>query len=199
MRKANVHDYERFARDVLACVTDRPVSFEVFSDDFAEMERQAKLIASWASNVNVKIPVTNSAGLTSEHLMRRLASEGVPMNITAVTTLRQVEACAQSLRNGPASIISLFAGRVADTGRDPVPLMTRALQLIRPFNNLELLWASPREIFNVVQADAIGCDIITVTHELLSKLNRLGTDPAAVSLETVRMFADDARHSGYRL
>ena len=199
MRQAGVGDYEAFAHQVLARITDRPVSFEVFSDDFEEMERQAVRIAGWGANVNVKIPVTNTSGQSSAKLVRRLAEDGVQLNVTALMSLPQVRTIAEALEGGPPAIVSVFAGRIADTGRDPVPLMAAALELVRPYPNIELLWASPRELLNVVQADALGCHIITVTHDLIRKLPMLGRNLDDLSLDTVRMFHTDARESGFVL
>jgi transaldolase len=199
MRKAGVDDYERFARDVLEIVRDRPISFEVFSDDFDEMEQQALLISSWAENVYVKIPVTNTKGDPSEEVVRKLVDRGVKVNVTALMTPAQVAEVIKWLAGGPPSYISVFAGRIADSGRDPVPLMAESLGLIRPHANVELIWASPREILNLVQADAIGCHIITVTHDLLAKLPSLGRDLDEFSLDTVRMFHRDGQAAGYTL
>jgi len=199
MRQAGVADYEAFARSVLEEVTDRPISFEVFSDEFDDMERQATRISSWAENVNVKIPVTNTTGESSAKLIRRLAADGVRLNVTALMTLRQVRAVAECLENGPPSMISVFAGRIADTGHDPVPLMAAAHGLVCPYGNIELLWASPREVLNLLQADAVGCDIITMTPDLLKKIPGLWKDLDAYSLETVQMFYNDARQAGYAL
>lgn len=184
---------------MLAHITDRPISFEVFSDDFDEMERQARKLAGFAPNVVVKIPVTNTQGASSAPLISRLSAAGVSLNVTALMTPRQVEQVAEALGDGPPSIISVFAGRVADTGRDPVPLMIECLKYTLELENVELLWASPREILNVVQADEIGCDIITVTHDLLRKLGGLGKDLDQFSLETVQMFASDAASAGFEL
>jgi len=199
MRQAGVSDYEKFAREVLEHITDQPISFEVFSDEFDVMERQAHKLAGLAPNVVVKIPVTNTKRESSCPLISRLSSAGVCLNVTALMTPRQVEEVVEALGDGPPSIISVFAGRVADTGRDPVPLMKECLQSTAARDNVELLWASPREILNVVQADAIGCDIITVTHELLRKLGGLGKDLEQFSLETVEMFASDAASAGFEL
>ena len=199
MRQAGVTDYERFARDALVAVGDRPISFEVFSDEFDEMKRQALRIARWGDQISVKIPVTNTRGETATKLVHRLSCDGVKVNVTALMSLAQVRVVAEALEGGTDAIVSVFAGRVADTGRDPVPLMTAALELARPFPNLELLWASPREILNVIQADAIGCHIITVTHDLLQKLSSLDRDLDEFSLDTVKMFHRDARASGYDL
>jgi transaldolase len=199
MRKAGVDDYEGFARKVLDHVTDRPISFEVFSDDFDEMRRQAVRIGSWGSNVYVKIPVTNTKGESAEALVRELSAEGLRLNVTAILSLQQVSTVVRALETTPGAVVSVFAGRVADTGRDPVPLMSAALELTRTNSHVELLWASPREVLNVCQAESIGCDIITVTHDLLAKLAGLGRDLEDVSLDTVRMFHDDAASAGYLL
>lgn len=199
MRAAGVQNYESFAREVLAAVPDRPISFEVFSDDFDEMERQALKIASWGPNVYVKIPVATTAGYSSGPLLRRLSEHGVKLNVTALMTPRQVYAVSECLAGGPSSYISVFAGRIADTGRDPVPLMIAALDLIAPYRNIELIWASPREILNIIQADAIGCHIITVTHDLLKKLSTIGRDLDEFSIDTVKMFHGDAKGAGYAL
>lgn len=199
MHAAGLRDYESFARDVLLLVPDLPISFEVFSDDFDEMERQALKIAAWGDNVYVKIPVTNCQGVTSAPLVRRLAGLGVKTNVTALMTNAQVEATAACLADGPPCFISVFAGRIADTGRDPVPIMQQALACLDPHPNIELIWASPREILNVVQADQIGCDVITVTHDLLKKLPGIGYDLDQFSLDTVRMFFNDARSAGFSI
>jgi transaldolase len=199
MRKAGVEDYERFARDVVEVVPDRPISFEVFSDDFEEMEQQALQISSWGENVYVKIPVTSTTGDPSETVVRRLAEAGVKVNVTALMTPAQVREVVGWLAGGPACYVSVFAGRIADSGRDPVPLMAEALELVRGHPSAELIWASPRELLNLVQADAIGCHIITVTHDLLEKLPLLGKDLDEFSLDTVRMFHRDGQAAGYAL
>lgn len=199
MRKAGVEDYEGFARKVLDHITDRPVFFEVFSDDFEEMRAQAHRIASWGDNVCVKIPVTNTHGVSSAALVADLTAEGLHLNVTAILALDQVRTAASSLAASPGGVVSVFAGRIADTGRDPVPLMTEALKILAPHPTLELLWASPREILNVRQAGSIGCHIITVTPDLLEKLAGLGRSLEEVSLDTVRMFHRDAAASGYLL
>jgi transaldolase len=199
MRRAGVGDYEGFARKLLEHITDRPVSFEVFADEHHEMVRQARLIASWGSNVYVKIPVTDTCGKSTAAVVRELADSGVHLNVTALMTLAQVEAVTSTLAGGPGAVISVFAGRVADTGTDPVPLMRAALEAMAPYSELELLWASPREILNVRQADELGVHIITVTHDLLKKLPLLGRDLDTFSLETVRMFHNDAMTAGYLL
>ena len=199
MRKAGVVDYESFARGLARDIPDRPWSFEVLSDDFEEMEQQALRIASWGPNVYVKIPITNTRGESSAPLLARLARERVKTNVTAVMTLKQVDAVVPVLRNGPPSCISIFAGRIADAGCDPLPILEGALTRIRAYPQIELIWASPRELFNIVQADAIGCHIITVTHDLLKKLPLLGRDLTEYSLDTVKMFFNDARAAGFTL
>lgn len=199
MRQAGVSDYRAFAGRVLERVPDMPISFEVFADEFDEMYRQARLIASWGSCVYVKIPVTNTRGESAGPLLTRLAADGVKLNVTALMTLDQVRLVANCLADGPSCFVSVFAGRIADAGQDPVPLMRDAVDLLRSHRNLELIWASPREILNVVQADEIGCHVITVTHDLLKKLPVLGTDLTEYSLNTVRMFYRDAQTAGYVL
>jgi transaldolase len=199
MRKAGVTDYERFAREILQQIPDRPISFEVFADDEAEMERQARKIARWAANVYVKIPVTNTRREPMYELVRRLSAEGIQVNATAVLALDQVEQLARALRGGAPSYISVFAGRVADTGRDPVPLMKSALELMAPEPNSQLVWASPRELLNIFQADEIGCHVITATSDVLKKIPIIGRDLHDYSLETVQMFHNDAARSGYKL
>jgi transaldolase len=199
MRKSGVADYEGFAHKLLDHISDRPVSFEVFADDHDEMLRQARRIASWGANVYVKIPVTDTKGASTAAVVRELAESGVHLNVTALMTVAQVEVVAAALADGPAAIISVFAGRIADTGRDPVPLMRAAVTAMAPYRQLELLWASPREILNVRQADDIGVHIITVTPDLLKKLALFGRDLDEYSLETVRMFYNDAAAAGYLL
>ena len=199
MRKAGITDYEAFGRSLARAVPERPFSFEVLSDDFDEMEQQALRIASWGENVLVKIPITDTRGRSAAALVERLAGQGVKVNVTALLTLDQVDAVVPSLRRGPASCISIFAGRIADTGRDPLPILCAALARIRAYPQIELIWASPRELFNIVQADEIGCHIITVTHDLLKKLPLLGRDLTGYSLETVKMFVDDARAAKFSL
>ena len=196
MRKAGVTDYAAFAREILAAVHDLPISFEVLADDFPTMEHQAKKIASWGKNVYVKVPITNTKGESSLELIRRLALARIQINVTAILTLEQVRAACAALAGGAPSCISVFAGRIADTGRDPVPVMQAALELLRPHPHLELIWASPRELLNIIQADAIGCHIITATQDILQKLPLVGKDLNAYSLETVCMFYRDALQSG---
>ncbi|HEV3153078.1 MAG TPA: transaldolase [Candidatus Baltobacteraceae bacterium] len=199
MRKAGVADFEAFAREMLALIPDRPISVEVFADEFGEMERQAQKIASWAPNVYVKIPVTNTKGQSSAALVKRLAAKGVRLNITAMMTLDQVREVCQALEGGAPSCVSIFAGRIADTGRDPVPLMVDALDIIGRYPNVELIWASPRELLNVFQADEIGCHIITVTNDILAKLALVGKDLTEYSLDTVKMFHTDAAKAGFTI
>jgi transaldolase len=200
MRKAGVTDYERFAREVLEVIGDRPVSFEVFSDEWSEMERQARKIASWGENIYVKIPVTNTHGEPSDPLLVRLTKGGVRVNVTGLLTVEQVERAARAGAGAPPTIISVFAGRIADTGVDPLPIMCEALTIMADAAPAaELIWASPRELLNVVQADRIGCHIITVTHDLVAKLPLLGKSLATYSLETVQMFHADALAAGFEL
>lgn len=199
MRAAGVKNYETFAHEIVEVVTDKPISFEVFADEFAEMERQAHKIAGWGDNVYVKIPVTNTRREPSRELIRRLAHSGVKVNVTAVLTLQQVCDTVNALSGGVASVVSVFAGRIADTGLDPVPLMAEAVKIVSLHKNVELLWASPRELLNIFQANDIGCHIITATDSVLSKLKVVGRNLDDYSLETVKMFYNDASHSGYQL
>lgn len=199
MRKAGVTDYEAFARKVLAAVPDRPVSLEVFADDFDEMERQALTIASWGRNVNVKIPVTNTKREFAGPLIRRLSAAGVALNVTAVFTLDQVRRVTECLAPETPAIVSVFAGRIADTGIDPVPLMAESVRILRAKPKAELIWASPRELLNIVQADAIGCHIITVTGDIIAKLALVGKNQDDYSLETVQMFYRDASAAAYSI
>jgi transaldolase len=199
MRKAGITDYEAFARQVVAAIPDRPISFEVFSDDFAEMERQASHIASWGKNVYVKIPVSNTAGESAAPLVKRLADAGVKLNVTALMTLEQVHAISQALAGGPAACISVFAGRIADSGRDPLPIMRASLDMMAPHPQLELIWASPREALNIIQAHEIGCHIITVTNDLIAKTHLFGKDLREFSIDTVKMFRNDAVAAGFTL
>ena len=199
MRKAGVRDYLGFAQQILQAIPDRPISFEVFSDEFEEMEWQARAISNWGGNVYVKIPVTNTRTEPSYALIHKLAQAGVRVNVTAVMTLEQVEQITAAVRGGAPSYISVFAGRIADTGRDPVPLMARALEIMKAAPTAELIWASPREILNIIQADDIGCHIITVTNDILNKLGSIGKDLRDFSLETVKMFRDDAVDAGYEI
>ena len=199
MNKAGINDYEAFARDILAAIPDRPISLEVFADDEPEMERQARQIATWGPNVYVKIPVTNTRRESTSALVRKLSHEGVKLNVTAILTLEQVRTVVDVLAGGAPSNVSVFAGRIADTGRDPVPIMAACVEMLKPHAQMELIWASPRELLNVFQADAIGCHIITATNDILKKLSLVGKDLADYSLDTVKMFASDAAKSGFAL
>jgi transaldolase len=200
MRKAGISDYQAFAKEVLASISDKPISFEVFADEFPEMQRQARQIATWGDNVYVKIPITNTRRDSAVPLIKELAGAGVKLNVTAICTLEQVRETAQALKGGAPSVVSVFAGRIADTGRDPVPLMKEALGICRSADaRIELLWASPRELLNIIQAAEVGCDIITVTPDLLKKLELVGKDLAEFSLETVQMFFRDAQACGFKL
>lgn len=199
MTKAGITNYMAFAKEVLRVVTDLPVSFEVFSDDFRGMKKQALQLAELAENVYVKIPVTNTRRRSAAPLIRDLSRRGLKLNITAVFSPRQVREVARALNPNVPAIVSVFAGRIADTGRDPVPIMREALDILRPLSKAELLWASPREALNIVQADAIGCHIITVTPDLLAKTVHFGKDLEEFSLETVKMFYNDAVKSGFTI
>lgn len=199
MCKAGITNYEAFALDILSVIKDRPISFEVFSDDFKEMHRQALKIASWGKNVYVKIPVTNTLGEPSYDLIHALAKAGVKQNVTALMTLDQVHDVTAALAHGPAACVSVFAGRIADTGRDPLSIMTESVDILHPHQQLELIWASPRELLNVFQADDIGCQIITVTNDIIKKLSMVGKDLQEFSLETVQMFRNDAVKAGFTL
>ncbi len=199
LRKAGVSDYQAFALDMVKAIPDRSISFEVFSDEFDEMEIQARKISRWGKNVYVKIPVTDTRGVRSLSLIRKLAGEGIKLNVTAMMTLAQVRDVSLALSGGPSAYVSIFAGRIADTGRDPLPIMAEAVELLRPHPNIELIWASPRELLNIFQADSIGCHIITATHDILKKLPVVGKDLDLFSLETVKMFRDDALKAGYVL
>jgi transaldolase len=199
MRKAGISDYERFAKGVLAAIPDRPISFEVFSDDFEEMERQALKIASWGDNVFVKVPVTNTRGDSAKTLICRLSGRGVKLNVTALMTLNQVMEVSRAMNSGPAGYVSVFAGRIADTGRDPIPIMSEAVEILEQCGNLKLIWASPREVLNVFQADEAGCHVITATRDILNKLHIVGKPLEEYSLETVKMFRDDAVKAGFSI
>jgi transaldolase len=192
MRKAGVKDYEAFARKLLSAVPDRPISFEVFADDFPTMIAQGRVIASWGRNVNVKVPVTNTEGKFAESVIRTLSAEGVVLNVTAIMTVEQVEAVAEVLAPSTSAIVSVFAGRIADTGVDPVPHMRACKQALAARPRVELLWASPRELLNILQADEIGCEIITVTNDIIDKLRLVDKDLVEYSRETVQMFRRDA-------
>jgi transaldolase len=199
MRKAGVADYKAFALQVLGVVKDRPISFEVFDDDFVQMEMQALEIASWGKNVTVKIPVTNTKGEFCGPLVERLSRGGVQLNVTAVMTVEQVKRVADRLAPDTPAIVSVFAGRIADTGRDPMPIMAEAVKLLKSRPRAELMWASSRELLNIFQADAIGCHIITATNDILKKLSLAGKDLDRYSIETVEMFYKDAKAAGYRI
>ena len=199
MHKVGLTDYRAFARDIVSVIPDRPISFEVFSDEFDEMERQAREIATWGDNVYVKIPVTNTRREPAYDLVRRLANEGVKLNITAIMTIDQVRNVVDAVKDGAPSCVSVFAGRIADTGRDPVPIMTECVDILTAAPQSELIWASPRELLNIIQADAIGCHIITVTNDILKKLPLIGKDLGDYSLDTVKMFFDDGRKAGFTL
>ena len=199
MRKAGITDYVAFAKDLLREIPDKPISFEVFADEFDEMERQALEIADWGQNVYVKIPVMNTKRETSYDLVRKLSQAGVQLNITAIMTLEQVRKVAEAVQGGSSSFVSVFAGRVADTGVDPIPMMQEALELLKTVPNAELLWASPREVLNVYQAETIGCHIITATNDILKKLELNGKNLDVYSQETVQMFFNDAQAAGFQL
>ena len=199
MKKAGICDYEAFAREALRQITDCPISFEVFSDEFASMEREARIIHAWGPNVNIKIPVMNTQGQSSAPLIRKLSAEGMQLNVTAILTLQQVSEVVDALAPGVPAIVSVFAGRIADTGRDPIPVMQQARDIIRQKPLAELLWASTRELLNIFQADACGCDIITVTPDILKKLAMYNKDLHQLSLETVQMFYQDAQAAGFKL
>jgi len=199
MRKAGVTDYETFARDILESIPDRPISLEVFADDFDEMDRQARIIANWGDNVFVKIPITNTRRESSVSLVHRLSNDGIKVNVTALMTLNQVRVVSNALIDGADACVSVFAGRIADTGRDPVPMMAAAVEMLRDVPNAELIWASPRELLNIIHADSVGCHIITATNDILKKLALFGKDLAQYSLETTKMFYADATASGFAL
>lgn len=199
MKKAGLTDYRAFCKDILTSIKDKPLSFEVFSDDFVEMERQAKEIASWGENVYVKIPVTNTKQQTCYALVKKLASQKIKLNVTAIMTLAQVRDVVAALNPDVPSYVSVFAGRIADTGRDPVPLMAAAVEQLKVAPAAELIWASPRELLNIFQADQIGCQVITVTNDILKKLSLVGYDLDDFSLDTVKMFYDDAVAAGFKL
>ena len=199
MKVAGVSDYESFAKDILTYITDKPISFEVFSDEFDEMEKQGLEIASWSENVNVKIPITNTKAESSVKLIDNLSSQGVSVNVTAMMTVDQVQSVLPALSKGPGSYVSVFAGRIADAGLDPLPIMREVVDLLKDYPNIELIWASPRELYNVIQANDIGCHIITATNNILKKLPTLGKDLDQFSLETVKMFYNDATAAGYSI
>ncbi|MCB0727759.1 MAG: transaldolase [Ignavibacteriae bacterium] len=197
MKKDGVTDYVAFAKDVLSEIKDMPISFEVFTDDFESMERQATEIGSWGDNVFIKIPITNTKGEPSYELIKKLSDKGMKLNVTAILTVEQVENVSKSINPDTPVIISLFAGRIADTGRDPVPYVMRSLEILKDNKNAELLWASSREVLNIIQAEQCGCQIITVTNNLIEKLSMLDKDLKELSLDTVKMFYNDASSAGY--
>jgi transaldolase len=200
MRKVGVADYEKFAREVLEVVKEKPISFEVFSDEFPEMRRQALMIGKWQENVYVKIPITNTRGDSALPLITELSAEGVKLNLTAILTREQVQGVANAVKRDVPCVVSVFAGRVADTGVDPMPLMKESLEMLRDLPNAELLWASVREVLNIFQAAQCGCHIVTVPHDILDKVAKLGgMDLAELSLDTVRMFHKDAAAAGFKL
>ena len=198
MKKAGIRNYKEFALDILSQIKDKPISFEVFSDDFEEMKKQALEIASWSENVYVKIPITNTKAEMCTNLIKSLSDSGVKLNVTAMFTIEQVKTILDSLQNSPGCYLSIFAGRIADAGVDPIPIMQEVKKIISNFENIELIWASPRELLNIIQADEIGCDIITVTNDLLKKIYNLGKDLTEFSLDTVKMFYNDAIESGFK-
>jgi transaldolase len=199
MKKVGIKDYEAFAKDILLEVKDKSISFEVFSDELDEMEKQALKIATWGENVYVKIPVTNTKGIPTYTLIKKLSDKGVKVNVTAIMTLEQVRDVVLSLNQNVPSYVSVFAGRIADTGIDPVPLMSAAVQITRMNSKAEVIWASPRELLNIFQADEIGCQIITVTNDILKKLELVDYDLNSYSLDTVKMFYNDALAAGFKL
>jgi transaldolase len=199
MVKAGVKDYESFAKEVISEIPDYPISFEVFSDDLESMEKEARIIGSWGPNVNIKIPVTNTQGESTIPIIKKLVNEGLQLNITAILTLEQVKQVAGALNSDVPAIISVFAGRIADTGRDPMPLMKEAASILESYPKAELLWASTRELYNIFQAQECGCKIITITNDILKKLNMIGKDLEELSLDTVKMFYADAQKNGYNI
>lgn len=199
MRKAGVTEYETFARNILDAIPDRPISFEVFADDFSEMERQARRITTWGEHVSVKVPITNTRQESSIPLVRKLSQDGIALNVTAIFTMDQVQAVVDAVRGGAPCYVSVFAGRIADTGTDPVPMMAEAVVRLYDAPNANLIWASPRELLNIFQADRIGCHVITVTNDILNKLVLVGKDLADYSLDTVKMFYADGKAAGYVL
>jgi transaldolase len=199
MRNAGITDYKGFALEAINAARGLPISFEVFSDEFDDMERQARVISSWGNNAFVKIPITNTKGESSSKLIEKLSNDGVKLNVTAILSLDQVKATASALNKNAESIISVFAGRIADTGRDPLPIMKECLSVLSGHRASELLWASPREILNIFQADSCGCHIITVTTDVMAKLKNVGRDLDGFSLDTVKMFYNDAGAAGYQL
>jgi transaldolase len=199
MRKAGITDYEASAKDILGAIPDRPISFEVFADDFAEMERQARRITTWGKHVSVKIPISNTKRESAIPLVRKLSQDGIALNVTAIFTLEQVQDVVDAVKGGAPCYVSVFAGRIADTGVDPVPVMAESVKRLKAAPNTELIWASPRELLNIFQADEIGCQVITVTNDIIKKLSLVGKDLGDYSLETVKMFYDDGKAAAYKL
>ncbi len=199
MKKNGITNYESFAKEVLQKISDRPISFEVFSDEFDEMERQAREIASWGKNINVKIPITNTKGQSSISLIKKLSESGLSLNVTAILTVEQVKEVQKVLNHNTYNIVSVFAGRIADTGRDPMPYMVECSKILKPLSNTDLLWASSRELLNIFQAEQTGCQIITVTNDILKKLSSVGKDLTELSLDTVKMFYNDASQAGFKI
>jgi len=199
MRKAGVTDYEAAAKEMLAAIPDRSISFEVFADDFSEMERQARRITTWGKHVSVKIPITNTKKESAIPLVRKLSQDGIALNVTAMFTLEQVQDVVDAVKGGAPCFVSVFAGRIADTGVDPVPIMAESVKRLSAAPNTELIWASPRELLNIFQADEIGCQVITVTNDIIKKLSLVGKDMNEYSLETVKMFYDDGKAAAYKL
>ena len=199
MKAAGIKDYKAFSLDILSHIKEKPISLEVFSDDFIEMEKQALEIASWANNIYVKIPITNTKSESSLDLINSLSNQGVKLNITAMMTVQQVESILPALSAGKGSYVSVFAGRIADAGVDPLPIMSEVVSMLTDHSNIELIWASPRELYNVIQANDIGCHIITATNDILKKLPTLGKNLDQFSLETVKMFYDDAKEAGFSI
>jgi transaldolase len=199
MRKAGITDYEASAKDILGAIPDRPISFEVFADDFAEMERQARRITTWGKHVSVKIPISNTKRESAIPLVRKLSQDGIALNVTAIFTLEQVQDVVDAVKGGAPCYVSVFAGRIADTGIDPVPVMAESVKRLKAAPNTELIWASPRELLNIFQADEIGCQVITVTNDIIKKLSLVGKDLGDYSLETVKMFYEDGKAAAYKL
>jgi transaldolase len=199
MKKAGIKDYKKFAKEAIGLIPDLPISFEVFSDDFKTMEKEARIISQWGDNVYIKIPITDTNGISSTPLIEKLSSSGIKINITAILTYEQIKHTFNVLSGKTPAIISVFAGRIADTGRNPVEIMRNASQMIKQKPNIELLWASSRELYNLIQAEECGCHIITISPDILKKLSLIGKNLDELSLETVKMFYDDAQSSGYRV
>ena len=199
MRKAGITDYLSFAKEILVHIKDKPISFEVFADEHYEMERQANVLSALGRNVNIKIPITNTKGNSTQPLIEKLSNSGVKLNVTAMMTISQVKEIVPSLAQGPGGYVSVFAGRIADTGLDPIPIMSEIVKYLESYPNVELIWASPREFLNIVQANDIGCHVITVTNDLIKKLSNLSKDLDLFSLETVQMFYNDALAAGYKI